>query len=87
MKVLFVKEPIRNAVLAVFPFTRYNNGYRTDLVTCYSHVGQHSYCAKEFYKPLRKAKKSEYMDLLRELEQIGYKLDVMNEQDKVKKEK
>lgn len=71
VKVLFKRE--LRGVLAVFPDIPSGfNGYRHDLVTCYSHVGQHSSCAPEYYKKLPNAEPEEYKDLKDELLAIGY---------------
>jgi hypothetical protein len=48
-------------------------------VACYSHDGQHSGCAKEWYKHLRYATRAEYDALKRELESdFGYNFKVLN---------
>ena len=72
--VLFYKE--LGGILAVFPEDKEFNGYRNDLLGCYSHIGQHSTCAPEYYEKLRPAKLNEYNDLKEELESIGYNLEV-----------
>ena len=76
-KVLFVKE--LESVLAIFPKQKYGfNGYRNDLITCYSHIGQHSGCAPEYVINKLPAKKEEYKDLSEELENLGYNLKILN---------
>ena len=72
--VLFYNE--LGGVFAVFPDDKQFNGYRTDLVTCYSHVGQHSTCALEYFGKLIPSKPNEYNDLKIELESIGYNLEI-----------
>jgi hypothetical protein len=79
VKVLFIKEYPSNSICAVFPSEKYGfNGYRNDLVSCYSHIGQHSGCAPEYYKDLPLATKDEYQELHDELISIGYKLKVLD---------
>lgn len=54
------------------------NAYRNnnDIKICYSHIGQHSACAKEYERESRPATPNEYESLKRELEQVGYSLKV-----------
>ena len=73
--VKFRIEPTRS-VIAIFPQLKESNGLRTDLITCYSHNGQHSAAAPEYVAKLRKAKPKEFTDLKEELESIGYNLRV-----------
>lgn len=80
--VRFYVETLRGGILAVFPdMPKERNGYRNDLLSCYSHVGQHSTCAPEYLEALhvRQASESEYKDLKEELESIGYRLVVLNQ--------
>lgn len=75
-KVKFLKEG--TGTLAVFIDEPAEfNGYRRDNVMCYSHVGQHSPCAPEYYKKLQRATPAEYADLKRELEELGYNLEIL----------
>lgn len=68
-------------ILAIFPNdTNNTNGYRTDLIGCYSHTGQHSYAAPEYIKGLKPATKEEYKDLASELEGQGYDLKILNKE-------
>lgn len=63
----------QSEVLALFPdFSEYEK----DMITCYAHIGQHSNAHKSL---LRRKSLSEpqYRDLKRELEMIGYKLQVI----------
>lgn len=84
-KVQFYVEPgVAKDVLAVFPDERRRDympgGGKPDvLVTCYSHVGQHSACSAEYLKGLRRATPGEYARLAKELASIGYFLDVEGE--------
>tara|TARA_R110000772_G_scaffold47429_3_gene108417 strand:+ start:237 stop:485 length:249 start_codon:yes stop_codon:yes gene_type:complete len=49
-------------------------------LTAYSHVGQHSGCCIEYALQSTEATKTEYTDLLQELESIGYDdLLILNE--------
>jgi hypothetical protein len=78
-KTLVIFKSELGGVVAIFPKLKYGfNGYRNDLVTCYSHIGQHSACAPEYFKNLPNAKEKEYLPLKKELENIGYNLTVKN---------
>ena len=44
----------------------------------YSHIGQHSQCHINYVKESRKATKKEYKDLMLELQNIGYHLNVID---------
>ena len=70
-EVKFYREPMRE-ILAVFPKHKERNGYRNDLMECYSHTGQHSTCAPEYLKKCRRATPEQYADLKRELETYPY---------------
>jgi hypothetical protein len=73
--VKFLIHPTNGELIAYFPYMKYGfNGYRHDLKTCYAHVGQHSSCAPEYAKECRYAKETEYSDLKKELESLGYNL-------------
>jgi hypothetical protein len=61
-------------VLAVFPTVVGTSSPYT--CSCYAHVGQHSSCDAHAAASLRAAKPAEYAALKRELEQIGYKLEI-----------
>lgn len=75
--VKFRIHPVTGDLFAFFPQIRHSfNGYRNDLKTCYSHIGQHSPCAKEYEQESRAAKPEEYADLKTELENIGYRLKI-----------
>lgn len=78
--VRFLVHPVNADLIAYFPQLNHcYNGYRNDLKVCYSHVGQHSSCAKEYALECREASREEYKDLLSELESIGYNnLRVLN---------
>lgn len=65
-------------LMAYFPDILYadNRDYRV----AYSHVGQHSACSPAYANECRYAKKKEYKNLQKELEQIGYNLKIINEE-------
>lgn len=44
----------------------------------YAHVGQHSGCCKKYTKESRPATQSERKALIKELESIGYNLNIKN---------
>lgn len=91
-KVLFLMEEDKN-VLAVFPLEKEYPKSRLaqvnalpqtkkdlgKLVACYSHVGQHSSCHPDYYNELPKASPVQYANLKSELVNIGYNLDILNE--------
>jgi hypothetical protein len=63
-------------ILAVFPDLKEN---RAGDVTCYAHIGQHSACSMEYVlNDTKPASPAEYAPLKRELERIGYNLDVID---------
>ena len=64
-------EPTEN-VWAFFPELIENEG--KDLYLCYAHIGQHSTASKEYAKLCKRANESQYKDLKKELESIGYNL-------------
>lgn len=67
------KGDYNNQVTAVFPYVIENNFD----VLCYSHVGQHSGCHFDYVNMSKKATESEYLPLKRELESIGYELNII----------
>ena len=75
--VKFLIHPVNGDLMAYFPHQKYGfNGYRHDLKTCYSHIGQHSACAPEYAKECKPATPAEYADLQKELISIGYVLKI-----------
>ena len=75
--VKFRYNETREDLFAFFPQLKFSsNGYRIDLKTSYSHIGQHSSCAIEYVNQSRPATETEYADLKKELESIGYILKV-----------
>jgi len=65
-----------NEVFAFFPDEYYNIDLDADLRTCYCHIGQHSACSYEYARDCKLAEISQYIDLYKELESIGYNLDI-----------
>ena len=64
-------------VIAIFPNNLYSEVlYGNTMVDSYMHVGQHSACSVELIDELEDASEEEYKDLKNELEQIGYNLDL-----------
>ena len=55
-------------VVAVFP-TLYGE---PRCFSCYSHIGQHSSCSKEWYRTTKPATPKQYASLKRELEAAPY---------------
>lgn len=61
-------------ITAVFPTEPATiDGYT---MTCYAHLGQHGACSMGWYIKTKAAKPSEYADLQKELQAIGYNLKV-----------
>jgi hypothetical protein len=76
-KVIFLLERgSDNEVFAYFPYLNYNEDRY--LKTCYAHIGQHSACHSGYAKNRRKATKEQYLPIQKELESIGYNLEVLN---------
>ena len=67
-------DPKNNDVFAYFPELNYDSSGKYK--TAYSHIGQHSACHPEYARESRLAKPEEYMELKKELEDIGYKLNI-----------
>jgi hypothetical protein len=66
-------DPQAGEVIALFPDQEEDNG----LVGSYMHVGQHGAASPAIVNDgTRPAREEEYMPLLRELEQIGYRLTI-----------
>jgi len=60
-------------VLALFPDFPI---WEKDMITSYAHIGQHSNAHKTLMRR-KSLSEPQYRDLKRELEMIGYKLDVI----------
>jgi hypothetical protein len=73
--VIFYYNKKHNDIFAYFPNIK---GTET-MNMSYSHIGQHSVCCKEYVDGSRFATKEEYSSLKKELENIGYLLNVLNE--------
>lgn len=76
-KVIFRKFKTNNGeVIALFPELPGTN----DICTClsYMHTGQHSAASVDLSSVTVKATEAEYMPLKKELETIGYNLEVIN---------
>ncbi len=64
-------------VFAYFPEMVHNG----NIMTCYSHIGQHSSCHIDYANECKEAKTNDYLDLLGELIGQGYNdLVIMNKQ-------
>lgn len=75
--VKFRKDRDDNSVWAAFPQLKQDKKHLgNDIITCYSHIGQHSACQVDYMNACDKATESEYADLKAELESIGYKLKI-----------
>lgn len=74
-KVVFLYNEREKDLFAFFPNEDYNSVSSLTKV-CYSHVGQHSACAMDYANESRLATKEEYTDLQKELEGIGYNLEL-----------
>jgi len=60
-------------VIAVFPYEIQG----TDFVGCYAHDGQHSVCRWDINQSTKQATAKQYEPLKRELESIGYIVNVV----------
>jgi hypothetical protein len=49
-----------------------------DLRTSYAHIGQHSSCHIDYANECEKATNEQYNDLAKELEHLGYNLNILN---------
>ena len=65
-------------IIAIFPdsYEEYKKMGRYE-IDCYTHIGQHSTAALDFYySNTEKATPSEYKELFEELENIGYNIRI-----------
>lgn len=77
--VKFLIEPETKKVMAYFPNELYNVAlYGEKMKTCYVHLGQHSACLEDYAATCKEAKQAQYLDLKKELEKIGYNLNILN---------
>jgi hypothetical protein len=76
--VLFlIEQPLSDLEPSVFAFFP-NEAESVDLKMCYAHLGQHSSCHIDYANECKQATQEQYNDLLKELESIGYNLNVLN---------
>ena len=73
IKVKFVYTKEFKEVTAVFVDEK-----NTQFPDCYSHIGQHSICSKEWFSEQKTATKKQYKPLLQELKNIGYNVEILN---------
>ena len=52
--------------------------YEGKMFDCYAHIGQHSSCHIDYANECKEATKEQYLDLVKELESIGYDLLILN---------
>lgn len=64
---------------AFFPEEHFTWDKTDGRFTAYAHVGQHTACHIDYAKSCRLAKPEEYADLKKELESIGYNLEIVKE--------
>lgn len=82
--VKFLYDNSFKEVNAVFPQLKYNKQmYGNDVITCYTHIGQHSSICKDYIKEkCELATEHQYSNLLKELNDIGYTdLKVLNKNE------
>lgn len=73
----FRKFKGESQVTAVFPYVIETH---TE-VACYSHLGQHSTCCFDYVSITKPATPKEYSDIKKELEDIGYEVNVIKKRD------
>lgn len=77
MKTQVKFKKFEGEIIAIFPNELYNEKlYGKTQLMSYQHLGQHGACSSSLLK-CRNAKPSEYRALKRELESIGYNLEVL----------
>ena len=62
----------------VFAYMPYETADRKGDKTSYAHIGQHSACSPEYAAECKPARFAEFEPLMKELEQLGYNLDIQN---------
>ena len=82
-KVIFRKDKKDGDIIAVFADDKQNN----NMIGCYVHLGQHTTMSIDYYNETVPATPEEYSDLKKELEDIGYNVEVVTELDENKKVK
>ena len=75
-KVIFRKFKDTGEVIALFPELPGTNDYCT--CSSYMHIGQHSSASVSLSSVTVRAREEDYMPLKRELESLGYNLEVIN---------
>ena len=63
-------------VFAYFPDEPFNDS--PGLNTCYAHIGQHGACHVDYAMESKHASSDEFKDLCRELQYIGYNLQIQD---------
>lgn len=85
MRNQYIEPPITDVVFrvdstgevaAVFPRETHLSGAEGRLYACYVHNGQHGSCSRAWYDRTRPATEDEYAELRKELERIGYTLNI-----------
>ena len=76
-RVAFLVDEDWNDVTAFFVDEKWNDKD----YTCYSHIGQHGPASIEWAKGCRQAREDEYRNLLNELTEIGYIVEVVKLMD------
>lgn len=75
-RVIFCHEDTN--ILAVFPQDKFD---KTGNLLCYSNVEQHNGCSRSYFEGLKVCDNpNDYLELKQELLNIGYELNVINEQ-------
>ena len=77
VNVLFKLEPLEKIGIDGLDVVAWFVDYPTE---CYAHDGQHSTCDPEYMEGLEDAKYSDYEYLLKELNSIGYDVNVLNKE-------
>lgn len=72
-QVEFYFNEVNKDLFAFFPNEKNSDGY-----ACYSHNGQHSTCSIQYVNSSRPATEEERDPLIKELEDLGYKLNILN---------
>lgn len=65
-------------IVAFLVDDQWQDGKGNTLVTCYSRIGQHSGASPDYMNALKEANKHQYSKLLKELNEIGYELNILN---------
>lgn len=76
-KVKFLIHPkYGNEVFAFFPAEKWS--IQENMFSSYAHIGQHSPCHIDYANECINATPEQYNDLKKELETIGYNLEIIN---------